>query len=125
MPYDPITFVNGQAPGISANRLNHMQTQYEGAVKDVLGEEDSDITEIKSLLLNVDTRNVSIIRNAYGKIETVLVRDGANTVATISIERGIMRKISKVEIVANGKRITYTIERDANLSINSVTKEVA
>jgi hypothetical protein len=35
VPYEKITFINQGPPGISADRLNHIQTQYDEAAADL------------------------------------------------------------------------------------------
>lgn len=96
------------------------RTSWNGKVNS--GSSNTDISEIKAILLETDTRDTIVTRDTEGKIIKIEEKSGANVVRTTTVNRtdGV---ISSIVEVANGKTITYTVIR-VNGKISSVTKAV-
>lgn len=106
---------------LNAANLNNIE---EGIGEKVAsGKVNTDISEIKALLLEIDTREVVITRDPNtGKITQVVEKDGVTIVKTTTLTY-VDGMISTVVESANGKTITYTINR-VNYKLESVTKTV-
>lgn len=114
--YTKQTVASGQT--ITSSWGNDVQTQFEK----VVGLANNEITEIRAILRDIDTRNVQIART-NGKISTITVRDNTTTVLTYTLNRGTDGKLSTIVETGDGKTVTYTLNR-TNGIITSITKTV-
>lgn len=115
--YTKQTVANGQT--ITSSWGNDVQTQFEK----VVGVANNEITEIRAILRDIDTRNVQINRGTDGKISTITVRDNTTVILTYTLNRTNGRLSSVVE-TGGGKTVIYTLNREADSIITSITKTV-
>jgi len=87
------------------------------------GVSNKSIRQIKTLLVNTDTRSVTVTKTG-GAITGLTVKDPSDnsTVKTVTVNR-VGGVISSVVSVAGGKTITQTVNRTDGI-ITNITKEV-
>lgn len=94
MAYSKIEFQNGQAPGISAERLNHIQTQYDHAKNEI------DVTKTE-----FDTHtDLAFNEGAHGYIYeegewNPVIRAGANQVQSYTYRHGYYERHGNMVVV--------------------------
>lgn len=87
------------------------------------GTGNKDTQEIKTLLVDTDTRSIEVTRTS-GQISSLAVKDPSDgsTVATVTVNR-TSGQISSLVLVAGGKTVTTTVNRTSG-QITSITKAV-
>ena len=120
MSYTKTTWNPGAAPGISAENLNNLETQYES----VVGTANASATLLHALLLQIDTRSlVATAWNADDMPTSLEVRDGIDVIGTISITYDANENITELVETAGGKQVTYTLTWDDD-KFEQMTKAV-
>lgn len=108
---------------INAARLNNMETGIAGALQ--AGALNSDISILKAVLVDADTRGVYLFRNADLTVNYVEERDGATVIRKTTLVR-VNTVVNSVVQVSGGITVTYTLNRNATTQkIESITKTVA
>lgn len=89
-----------------------------------LGDSNQDVWRRKAVMLDTDTRTVTLTFDGNGNLITVTEKDGTTTVKTTTLTYDANGRLTKVQESADGTTVTKTLNYDSNGRLTSVSKSV-
>lgn len=118
---------------VNIGDLNYNADQIDAKLKEAMdkataalpvGNGNKDTQEIKTLLIETDTRSVEVTRTS-GQISSLAVKDpsDSSTVASVAVNR-VSGQVSSIAVTVGARTVTATINRTSG-QVTSITKAVS